>query len=230
MYAQKGNALFLILIAVALFAALSYAITTSSRGGSNSNRENILISAAEITQYAGALQSAITRMRLVNGCADTTISFWTDTNGDGAATAADTYYNPTAPTDFSCHVFHPVGGGVAPQSAPALARLSDDFSYNGGHPVIDVPTPTPPNTAELLLALRDINRDVCLEINKAVGVPLSAGDAPQEPDPDFFTQKFIGVYVTGNHITSANMRGRREGCFKNPSGMYFYFAVLIERA
>lgn len=218
MYANLGNALFLILIAVALFAALSYAITTSSRGGSNSNRENVSIAAAEITQYAGSLQSAITRMRLVNGCAETTISFWTDTNGDGAATVADTYYNPSSPIDFSCHLFHPAGGGVAIRSAPALARLSDDYVYNGGHPVIDVPTPTPPNTAELLLALRDISRETCLAINKAAGVTLSSGDAPQEPDANFFTQKFIGAYITGNHIQSANIRGKREGCFKNPTG------------
>ena len=64
--AQEGNVLFLILIAVALFAALSYAVTQSSRSGGGDTSETTLINTAQITQYPASVRTSIIRM-LVSG-------------------------------------------------------------------------------------------------------------------------------------------------------------------
>jgi hypothetical protein len=57
---RSGNVLFLILIAVALFAALSYAVTSSSRSsGAQIGADQARIMAAEIRQYASSIEQAI---------------------------------------------------------------------------------------------------------------------------------------------------------------------------
>jgi hypothetical protein len=70
---ERGNALFLILIAVVLFAALAYAITQSNRGGGNAGNETV---ETQYAQYAGIFNLAameFTRLRL-KGCAISDIS------------------------------------------------------------------------------------------------------------------------------------------------------------
>ena len=105
---KRGNVLFLILLAIALFAVLSYAVTQSSRSsGRDAAAENAITDAAQITQYATLVEQTVTRLRLSNGCRDTQISFAADSDGDGNwYDADDDYHNPNAPSDFSCHVFH----------------------------------------------------------------------------------------------------------------------------
>lgn len=98
---QSGNILFLILIAVALFAALSYAVTQSNRGGgSNAQAEKDQINTAQYLQWASNIKYAITRMKLINGCEDTDITF---------------YNNPARP---ECGIFHPDGGAVGMKELP----------------------------------------------------------------------------------------------------------------
>ncbi|MDD9900044.1 MAG: hypothetical protein OXT65_03610 [Alphaproteobacteria bacterium] len=65
-YTSKGNALFLILIAVALFAALSYAVTQSGRGSGSIDRERLELDIAELMQQAGAIQAHIQRLYITN--------------------------------------------------------------------------------------------------------------------------------------------------------------------
>ena len=61
--------LFLILIAVALFAALSYAVTNSGRGGGGTDREQAEIMAAQMMQFISSLQTAKQRYEIL-GSAD----------------------------------------------------------------------------------------------------------------------------------------------------------------
>lgn len=64
---QKGNVLFLILIAVALFAALSYAVTQSSRGGGDAKKEDLLIEASLIMQWFAGFKTDFMRFSLNAG-------------------------------------------------------------------------------------------------------------------------------------------------------------------
>ncbi len=106
---ERGNILFLILLAVILFAALSYAVTSSMKGGgNNASEEKTKAMVASIFQYASLIENAVMRLRLVNGCSDTRISF------ENNVVVNPIYANPNSPSSGSkkCWVFHPDGGNV----------------------------------------------------------------------------------------------------------------------
>lgn len=110
MHKQNGNALFLILIAVALFAALSYVITQSGRsGGSTIDREQISLKAGQVAQYGAALRATVTRM-IITGTPAATITF---------------------DTTASVGVFAPSGGGATDQEPPPGIGVNGDGAYGG---------------------------------------------------------------------------------------------------
>ncbi|MGM0422843.1 MAG: DUF1566 domain-containing protein [Pseudomonadota bacterium] len=100
---QNGNALFLILIGVALFAALSYAVTQSSRGGGDIEREKRMIDQAASKECNITVKRAVKKLKLFGGCDTSEISY---------ELADGTNPNPDAPADKSCHVFDPAGAGA----------------------------------------------------------------------------------------------------------------------
>ena len=95
---ERGNVLFLILIAVSLFAALSYAVTRMGRTpGSTIEDEKAKLSQAQIDVYMAQINQGTNRLKLINKCK--TIDY-TPPADQGAE-------------DKTCHMFHPYGGGVA---------------------------------------------------------------------------------------------------------------------
>lgn len=178
---EKGNALFLILIAVALFAALSYAITQSGRGGGTVENEQAAIQAAQITSAATLVKNGVMRMVIsghpivVDPAADGTDCCFGASNG----------HRNFCTTGTDC-LFAPEGGGVTPPSFPAAAfdmgPLAGATAFQGPDSFLgftidgfdtgpDVSLNGMGTAAEDdMLYVFPLKEKVCLAINKGLGI------------------------------------------------------------
>ncbi len=196
---QSGNALFLILIAVVLFAALSYAITQSNRSSGNVGRETNTISGTTIMQYATGVQTGIQRL-LLRGVTPNEVLF-----NDPANYSINT----------TREVFHPDGGGVAYQEAdPNVVETGGQWHYLIDKPVEHIGTSA--NT--VVLVLSNVKKGICEQINQQFegnatiqtqGTPLNS-----------FQSDGAGTTIKSN--------GRPSGCMKLDDG-YAYFQVMVEQ-
>lgn len=247
-----GNALFLILIAVALFAALSYAITQSSRGGGgDAMREKELLLSSRIVQYGSAVQTAVNRLRLINDCGDTRISF------ESPATGVQ-YRNPTAPFNKLCHVFDTAGGGVSfmkvdpdiLDSAKVGMPLYGEVYFTGQSNLVGAGTdsacvdPAFAATKELIMFVPYIKESACREMAKGSGTLTAAGNIPQIINIAYdnranLSVPFRGVYANsgwcgmGINSTSFDFSKKYSGCFRGntlpDATVLTYYQVLIVR-
>jgi len=113
----KGNALFLILIAVALFAALSYAVTNSGRGGGGIDREQMELKVSEFLNIVSSIQAFYTRNEAMGYYDQIIISDADlDTNGN--------VYNPDGTTTTGATIGLFSGEGVPLQHVPREIRTA----------------------------------------------------------------------------------------------------------
>ena len=248
---NRGNALFLILIAVALFAALSYAITQSGRGGGGIDRETASLQASEIVQYASQIRTSIMRMKLINGCSDTNISFESPETGTLLQNTID-----PAPDD-SCHVFRPDGGGVIyKEISEDMLDSSNSASKYYGQPVFigttriqGVGTYNGTAGRELIMTVPFVTRELCTELARNTVGLNSDGSIPQDNNISYNVSEnsdsyFIGEYTTpggfelyglggSSPTVGTHFVGSETGCFQGrnlpPTGTYHFYHVLIPR-
>lgn len=95
---NQGNILFMILIAIVLFAVLTQAVIKDMSGnGKNASTEIATLDAAKMADYITLVQNTSLRLKLIEGCSS--VDYTTPENQPGSG-------------DFSCYMFHPDGGAV----------------------------------------------------------------------------------------------------------------------
>ena len=160
---QRGIAIGPILFIVAILAVLAAAIAAGS-GAFNGDISAVSakVQAATILEQAENMKIAVDRV-LGHGCADTQVNF------DNPIVSG--YTNATAPSDHSCDVFHPDGGGLSWITPPANASgFADGYIYSGHLGLVGTSSPTGGvnPTQDLVAFLPDVSKKLCEEINRLV--------------------------------------------------------------
>ena len=241
----RGNALFLILIAVALFAALSYAVTNSGRGGGSVDRERAQILASQIVQYSGLIQAEVQRIR-ISGYDASEIDFGSDVFSRYSATPPQPWVdNPNCDSD-DFRVFQSNGGTVPDQVFNEATFIwGTTFSSNRpypGHPFVSRADIAGIGTTndDLIWGVPSLHKEVCDAINTKIGL-----DDPQTyVIEDMTAWGELGTYNpnTGENYwsfdaTAVNQLGDQDtrfegvpmGCFRASSHGYTFYSVLIPR-
>lgn len=226
---ERGNVLFLILIAVALFAALSYAVTSSSRsGGGDASSETNLVNSAQVTQYPASVRTSILRMIVASGIDATDLGF-----------DPPPYTNCTDEAEQNC-VFDPAGGGATYVMAPADVMADGEqgeWFFNGTFAVPNIGTNDAGDGNEIIAFLPGIKKGVCDRINEQLGIDVPTGyDAPDTISDNLLeSEDFPSAKVD---ITDGvnTFEGQPYGCIYDTAlpnsgddAGYVYYHVLVER-
>jgi hypothetical protein len=226
---QSGNVIVIILIGIVLFAALSYAVTGSLRGGANdgSTKQDLVVT--DVLAYANAMQATV-RTLILGGCTENQISFQSP-----ALTNNSAYANASAPADKSCHVFEPSGGGLRfakPMKEIADTSITGTVDWNFSPRAVNG---IGSGNVDLVATVASVRKEFCIAVNKKFGIVQAGYETPQQ---GWGTAYFSGSYPTGAAVvgfdaTSNALAKQPVGCLKRTNGTavntYILYYVLSVR-
>lgn len=232
---QNGNALWFILLAVALLAFLTGIISRNSASVNQAGSvERARIKASSLLNYAKSVETTIQQM-LLNGISENDLNF----------IEISAAHDNTNCTSTNCEVFHVSGGGIAYQTPTELLNDSthtDIWHVSTENRVYQFGCDDANNRCtELLLIAKNIPQSICLQINKIQGITNTDGNAPQTQDILEGTA-FTGTYsatintvsIGGTNATNEapEVQGKSAGCvyeFGSGQDIYTFYQVLIPR-
>ncbi|MAQ71811.1 MAG: hypothetical protein CL565_06420 [Alphaproteobacteria bacterium] len=223
---QNGNVLFLILIAVVLFAALSYAVTQSNRGDGNAEKEKSEIIAAQILNAVSSYQQRVLRLKMIGGYEEV---LFNNTAADSNGTC---YVGNTAITQCNTIGLFSPEGGETPQNFSKALQEGATVSYaiyNGQIRVNgnEIGTSLPDN----YFWLRPLKEQVCRSINQkihgsnSIGTAILAGSNQGFSGWRYFWD--TKTYGFGQNAHQGDEFSLGNGCIDyNGSGSYAFFYIL----
>ncbi len=220
----RGNVIFIILIAIALTAALTFAVTRLSGGAQNTQNEQIGMQVDRVIGFAADVKRAVTSV-YQNGVMESDISF---------ANSVTTDYG-TPDTNAAHEIFNIAGGGADFITVPTNANNGSNFEFYGFSAAPQVGT----SEADLMVVLPNVTESFCRSVNTRVGyaagaaIPVNAtGECVNDP-----TKRFTGSFATGSDIntmdgsgaTGFKVKPASYGCVACAGPVYNFYYVVLER-
>ncbi len=231
---ERGNILFLILLAVVLFAALSYAVTRGERGQVKSISEEKAASYASVLLQRGALIENTVHRMLANGVPPLQLS-WQDPAGGSTADPN------TSCTSNACRVYYSGGGGIESLPVPLEATDPDASASwklstgegSMGTTIVSI-AGVGSGLPDAVLLWRSVRREVCDAINIAEGI-YKKGDAMLNDNISGSSQSGFEGAMTDWPVLPADVfgngdpriKGHRVFCVPRNSTYYFYYTVYV---
>jgi hypothetical protein len=216
-HAESGNVIFYIFLAVALFGALSFAVSQSGRdSGDSAVLQQNRLRATEIIDYGDTVARGVGMIRL-RGTTLATLSF----------SSAGTTEND---------VFGIDGGGINYRvpSSEVTTTGTENYQILTGNAVQGVGTTcTAPSCAELLLVLGKVKPAICTAIDQLAGINPPDFTPPVDSAIDL-AHPYTGTMAYGAKIgdepSSIALNAQMYGCLQNDTDhAYYYYRVLWQQ-
>lgn len=243
---QKGNAMMFVLIGIALFAALTFTFSRSTRN-SKISLEDAQFAAQQIIGFAQKVSRGMETVSFNNDCLSSQISF--------ENTTVAGYTNAAAPANKKCHIFDSAGGGTTYEAPPTVAldtasaatasavplatgALVGQYLFTGrvcvdgqGTGALATCAADALSNEELLLIMPWVSLEVCTTINSILG---NSAAILQEPNSSFDATKFTGAFADGYALGQVGFTTYKIGCYQStsaatPGAGYHFYAVLLAR-
>lgn len=222
---EKGSALFIIFLTIGLIAAFTYTVNLAMRVSDSSAATHHADSYADQWINLGAqVEAAVTRMRSINRCKVGDINF-RDLNNNISN-------NATSPSDGSCKLTDPAGGGMQPfayiwpyewvnTASPSIPSFNIYMAPVEGFGETDADLNTVTDY-EFMMGLYDAKTEICAALNKKAGITTSTFAISM---PNY--SQYSGV-SRANAVLNGLFTNKKYGCYSSGAVSFLYYIVLVQ--